>query len=93
MNEILISIILVIVGLVLGIGISVLVNHFKANTALKKVNALAEKSKKESEKLKRDMILEAKEDSYKIKLEVDKEIKEKKIWIREMKLFKKENNY
>ncbi len=94
MNEILISIILVIVGLVLGIGISILVNHFKANTALKKVNALAEKSKKESEKLKRDMILEAKEDSYKIKLEVDKEIKEKKLELKESedRLIQREKN-
>lgn len=94
MNQTLISILLVIIGLAVGIGLTVVINHFKANTALKKVNLLAEQSKKDLEKQKRDMILEAKEDSYKLKLEAEKEIKEKKLELKESenRLIQREKN-
>jgi len=72
------SILLVIVGLVLGVGLTFLINAFRVNNAQSKIKTLSEKAMKEAEKVKRDMLLEAKEESYKLKLELDKEIKEKK---------------
>lgn len=94
MNEILISILLVIIGLAVGIGLTVVINHFRANTALKKVKLLAEESKKDIDKQKKSMILEAKEDSYKLKLEAEKEIKEKKLELKESenRLIQREKN-
>jgi len=72
------SILLVIVGLVLGVGLTFLINAFRVNNAQSKIKTLSEKAMKEAEKVKRDMLLEAKEESYKLKLELDKEIKENK---------------
>ena len=94
MSENLISILLVIIGLAVGVIAVILINHFKANTALKNVKLLAEQSKKDIEKQKRDMILEAKEDSYKLKLEAEKDIKEKKLELKESenRLIQREKN-
>lgn len=78
MNSTVFSILLVIVGLVLGVGLTFLINAFRVNNAQSKIKTLSEKAMKEAEKVKRDMLLEAKEESYKLKLELDKEIKEKK---------------
>lgn len=94
MNQTLISILLVIIGLAVGTFLTVVINHFKANTALKKVKSLEEQSKKDIEKQKKSMILEAKEDSYKLKLEAEKEIKEKKLELKESenRLIQREKN-
>lgn len=94
MNNTVFSILLVIIGLFLGIGLTFIINHFRVNNAESKINQLSEKARKESEKLKRDMLFEAKEEAHKLKMDLDKEIKEKKAEIKESenRLIQREQN-
>ena len=94
MNSTVFSILLVIIGLFLGIGLTFIINHFRVNNAESKINQLSEKAQKESEKLKRDMLFEAKEEAHKLKMDLDKEIKEKKAEIKESenRLIQREQN-
>ena len=94
MNSTVFSILLVIIGLFLGIGLTFIINHFRVNNAESKINQLSEKARKESEKLKRDMLFEAKEEAHKLKMDLDKEIKEKKAEIKESenRLIQREQN-
>ena len=85
MNEIVYSILLVIVGLFLGAIIVLILNKLKVTNAQKEADKLIEKAGKEAEKIKRDGILELKEESYKIKQDTDNEVKEKKKEINELK--------
>ena len=78
MSGILFSILLVIIGLIAGIGMTFIINLFKENNASKKAEKLINQAKKDAEKLKRDAILEQKEEQHRLKMELDKEIKEKK---------------
>jgi len=78
MNSLIFSILLVICGLFVGIIIMVILIIVKGFTASKKALKIVENAKKEADKIKRNSILEAKEESHRLKLEVDKEIKEKK---------------
>ena len=83
MNNILVFILLVFVGIVVG-GILVFFYYQVKGTSLsKRSEEMLEKTRKESEKIKRDSILETKEELHKLKLETDKEIKEKKLEIKE----------
>ncbi|MBQ6497327.1 MAG: ribonuclease Y [Bacilli bacterium] len=78
MNSIGISILLVVIGLVVGFVISLIVNSLRGSVASKKADAMINSAKKEIEKLKRDAAIEQKEEAHKIKMDLDKEIKEKK---------------
>ena len=83
MNNIILFILLVFVGIIVG-GIGVFVYHsIKGNSLSKKRDDILEKTRKDAEKIKRDSILETKEELHKLKLETDKEIKEKKLEIKE----------
>lgn len=94
MNDTLLSILLVIIGLLMGIGFTFLINHFRVNNAQSKIKLLNEDAIKEAEKTKRDMIFSAKEESHKLKMDLDKEIKEKKAEIKdaEERLIQREKN-
>ena len=94
MNDIVFSILLIIVGLAAGIGITFIVNLFKENTTSKKIEKLFNQAKKDADKLKRDAILEQKEEQHRLKMELDKEIKEKKEEIKdsEARLLQREAN-
>ena len=83
MNDILFSILLIIIGLGAGVGITFVASLLKENNASKKSEALINQAKKDAEKLKRDAILEQKEEQHRLKMELDKEIKEKKDEIKE----------
>lgn len=83
MNEIVFSILLVLLGLFVGIISMFIVNYLKGVSANNKAEKILEEAKKEAEKIKRDGVLELKEETYKLKLEAEKEIKEKKIEIKE----------
>lgn len=83
MNEIVFSILLVLLGLFVGIISMVIVNYLKGVSANNKAEKILEDAKKEAEKIKRDGVLELKEETYKLKLEAEKEIKEKKTEIKE----------
>lgn len=83
MDNLLFSILLVLIGLFVGILAVFIINYIRGMKASKKIIKLIEDAKKDAEKLKRDAILEAKEENYRLKTEVDKEIKEKKNELKE----------
>ncbi len=85
MNDVIFSILLIIVGLFLGAMIMLLINKLKVDNAHKEADKLLEKATRDAEKIKRDGLLELKEESYKIKQETDKEVKEKKQEVQELK--------
>ena len=78
MNEMLLSILLIIFGLVCGFGLTFLVAYIREGTTSKKIDKMLSDAEKNADKIKRDAVMEAKEKSYQLKLEVDKDIKEKK---------------
>ena len=78
MNNIVFSILLILIGLFVGIIFMIILNSIKLMNASKKVQSLIDNAKKEADKLKRDSILEAKEENHRLKVELDKETKEKK---------------
>ncbi|HJJ07798.1 MAG TPA: ribonuclease Y [Bacilli bacterium] len=80
----LLSILLVIVGLIIGAGIVFIINLIKKNNAKDKAKNLIEEAQKESERIKKDLIFEAREESNKLKETLEKEIKEKKDEVKEM---------
>ena len=83
MNNVLFSILLVVIGLIVGYGISFLINLLSGNMASKKADKLIEQAKKDIEKLKRDAAIEQKEEAHKAKMGLDKEIREKKDELKE----------
>ena len=78
MNDVIISILLVVVGLLVGAFIMIVINKLRVSAAQKEADKLIQDAKREAEKAKRDGILELKEESYKLKNQTDAEIKEKK---------------
>ena len=94
MNEMILSILLVLIGLFVGIITMNIVNYIKNLHASNKIEKMLENAKLEAEKLKRDNILEAKEETHKLKIETEKEIKEKKLEIKDLedRLLSRENN-
>ena len=79
------SILLIIVGLFLGALLILLMNKLRILNSSKEADKLIEKATKEAEKLKRDKLIELKEESYKLKQDTDLEIKEKKKEIQDLK--------
>lgn len=94
MSKTILSILMIMIGLVLGVGLSVLINFIRVSNAVKKIEILSEKARKEAEKIKRDMLFEAKEEKQRLKNELDKEIKEKKSEIKDQedRLIQRERN-
>ena len=84
MNDVIFSILLVVVGLFVGAFIMIIINKIKVSAAQKEADKLIRDAKKEAEKAKRDGILELKEESYKLKSQTDAEIKEKKKELNEL---------
>ena len=83
MNGNLISILTFVLGLVLGVIAFFAYKTINIKKAEKTADSIIDKAKKDAEKHKRDTILEAKEEVHRIKLESEKEIKEKKNeWLR-----------
>ena len=83
MDNVIFSILLVLVGIFIGIIIVFIVNYIRGVNSSKKADLMLEKAKKEADKIKRDYLLEAKEEAHKLKVEVEKEVKEKKNEIKE----------
>ena len=88
------SILLVVVGLVIGFLASIFFNSRKENNAKKVAESIIEKAKKDAEKAKRDSILELKEESHRLKMDTEREIKEKKAELKESeeRLIQREHN-
>ena len=83
MDNGLFSILLLLVGLLVGFGVAFLVSYIRVNNASKKVEAMINQARKDAEKVKRETILEQKEEAHKLKIETEKEIKEKKDELKE----------
>ena len=94
MNTILISIIVFILGLIIGVLGIIGINTYKTKKNEKIALDIIEQAKKTAEKNKRESILEAKEEIHKLKIETEKENKEKKKEIKESedRLLKRESN-
>ena len=84
MNNIIFSILLVLIGLFVGIIAMIILNSIKVSASDKKSQKILENAKKEADKIKRDSILEAKEENHRLKVQLDKETKEKKEEIKEL---------
>ena len=83
MDDLVFSILLVVLGLLIGLFIAFVINSIRVSVASKKIASLREEAKKEIEKMKRDAALEQKEEAHKLKMDLDKEIREKKEEIKE----------
>ena len=94
MNETVFSILLFVLGLILGLASIVLINFLKKKNDTKKADSIIDKAKKDAEKIKRDSLFETKEEIHKLKMEADKEIKEKKAEVKQQedRLLQRENN-
>ena len=83
MDDLVFSILLVVLGLLIGLFIAFVINSIRVSVDYKKIASLREEAKKEIEKMKRDAALEQKEEAHKLKMDLDKEIREKKEEIKE----------
>ena len=94
MDNILINILLGLGGIIVGLVGTIIVYNIRGNSLQKKKELITENAKKEADKLKRDSILEAKEEMHKLKIETDREIKEKKQELKESenRLSQRESN-
>lgn len=94
MNETVFSIVLFVLGLILGLTAIMVFNFFKKKSDQKKADSIIDKAKKDAEKIKRDSLFETKEEIHKLKLDADREIKDKKNEVKEQedRLLQRENN-
>ena len=94
MDNILIAIFALIVGIFFGGLIIWIAFSIRTSKALNKANKFIEDAKKEAERNKRDTLLEIKQESFRIKQETEAEIKEKKAELlqSEDRLLARENN-
>ena len=83
-----------IIGLVLGFIAYYVINSIKQKNSGKYAEKIIEDAKKEAEKVKRNSLFETKEEIHNLKLEADKEIKNRKAEIKENedRLTQRENN-
>ena len=94
MDNILISILLVILGLIFGVISVFIINYIRKNNTSKSISDMLDKAKEDAEKIKKDYLLEGKEEIRILKDECEKEIREKKNEIKasEDRLITRENN-
>lgn len=94
MGNTMFSILLFVLGLIIGFAVVYVVNFLKKKSDDKKADSIIDKAKKDADKIKRDSILEAKEEIHKLKFDADKEVKEKKNEVKEAedRLLQRENN-
>ena len=79
MNTVLISILVFILGFIIGSLVMIGIRNLKIKKDTEKATNIIEQAKKDAEKTKRESIVETKQEIHKLKLDADKEIKEKKI--------------
>ncbi len=94
MDNIIILVLLTLVGIVVGAVLVIIINAVRGNVVNKKSQELLETTKKEADKIKRDSILETKEELHRLKMDTEHEIKEKKQEIKEAenRLTQRESN-
>ena len=84
MDKTTLSILFAVIGIIIGASIIFLINNIKGKASKKEREKILENAKKDADKLKRDSILEAKEETHRMKMEADKEIRERKQELKEM---------
>ena len=94
MNDVIISILLILFGLIVGIVIMFIINVIKKNSASNKADKIIENARTEGERIKREYISEAKAETNDLRVKLDEEIKEKKQEIKdsEARLITREEN-
>lgn len=94
MNDIIISILLILGGFIVGIVAMFIFNLIRKNSAIDESNKILEDARKEGDRLKKEYIAEAKEETNELRTQADKEIKEKKTEIKETenRLINREEN-
>ena len=94
MNNVFFSILLGLIGLFVGIIVMIIFNYIKGLSSVSKAEKILETAHKDAEKLKRDSILESKEEAHRIRVETDSYIKEKKEEVKEAeeRLLTRENS-
>ena len=92
--NIIISILVFIIGLIVGAVVSIFLNYLRVKKNNKTALNIIENAKKEADKTKRNSLLETKEEINKLKIDAEKEIKEKKKEMKdsEERLLNRENN-
>ena len=83
MNKTLFSILIFVLGLIIGLVVLSIINYLKNKNKSKKADTIIANAKKEADKIKRETVFETKEEINKLKLEADKSIKEKKSELKE----------
>ena len=83
MQDVLISILLLFVGLIVGIIVMFIFNNIRKNKANDSAEKIIANAKKDAEELKKEMISEAKEEANELKNKVEEELKEKKLEAKE----------
>lgn len=78
MPDILISILLVLVGLVVGIIVMFIFHYIKGLKAAEKADNILENARSEAEKIKKDYLTEGKNEINELKSKAEEEIREKK---------------
>ena len=93
-KQIVFSALLILIGLILGIFLIILLSYIRRTKTTNKIKEMLEKARKEAEKIKREGILEQEEETHRLKLEFDKELKEKKADLKETedRLLQREKN-
>ena len=72
------AILTLVIGFFVGFIVVAIFAAIKNNQNESKANKLIEDAKKEADKHKRDTLMEIKEESHRLRQEVEKEVKEKK---------------
>ena len=83
MENVMSSMLLVLIGLIVGIIIMFIANLIRKNSATDKADKILENTRIEGEKIKKDYIAEAKEEANELRIKNEEEIKEKKAEIKE----------
>ena len=83
MPNVISSILLVLLGLIVGIIGMFIFNLIRKNSATDKADKILENARMEGERIKKDYISEAKEETNSLKIQADNEIKEKKAELKE----------
>ena len=75
MDNIVVSILALIIGTFLGGIVAWFIVSMRSSTAMKKANKYLDEAKKEAEKYKRDSLIELKKESHELKQQTEAEIK------------------
>ena len=76
-------ILLIVIGLFVGIIVMIIFDYIRKSLGSKKLENMIDKARKDAEKIKKDYLIEAKEEARLYKEETEKEIKDRKAELKE----------